>query len=49
MWNLKYNKNELTYKTETDSYREHICGCQGEEGKEGMIGSLRLADANYYT
>ena len=22
---------------------------KGEEGKEGMIGSLRLADANYYT
>ena len=22
MWNLKYGKNESTYKTETDSHRE---------------------------
>ena len=30
-------------------HREQTCGCQGEErvGEE-LIGSLRLADANYY-
>ena len=29
--------------------REQTCGCQGGGGKgEGRIGSLELADANYY-
>ena len=33
MWNLKYDANELIYKSETDlQHREHICGCQGERG-----------------
>ena len=48
-WNLKYDTNELNYKTETDSYREQICGCQGGSGAgEDWAGSLGLADANYY-
>ena len=38
MWNLKYNTNEQTYETKTDSDREQTCGCQGggEWGKEGL-------------
>ena len=35
---------------ETYRHREQNCGCQGR-GREwggGMIGSLGLADANYY-
>ena len=37
MWNLKYDANELIYKTETASHREQTCGCQGggEEGGGG--------------
>ena len=47
MWSLKYDK--LIYKTETDSQGEQTCGCQGRGGVgEGSIGSLGLADANYY-
>ena len=35
MWNLKYDKNDPTYKTETDhSHREQNCGCQGKGGGE---------------
>ena len=50
MWNLKYDTNELIYKTETTHrHREQICGCHGEEGVgEGWIGSLGLAEENYY-
>ena len=50
MWNLKRNDtNELIYKTETDSQTEQSCGCHGGGGGgEGWIGSLGLADANYY-
>ena len=33
---------------QTHSYREHTCGCQGGGGGVGWIGSLGLADANYY-
>ena len=44
MWNLKYNANEPSYKTETDSrtqrtdYREQTCGCQGggDRGRDGL-------------
>ena len=49
MWNLKYYTEEPTYKTETDSqaYRTLIAtGTVGVVG--GWIGSLGLADANYY-
>ena len=49
VWNLQYDTNELIYETEIDSRREQTCGCQGEERVgEGWIGSLGLADANYY-
>ena len=27
MWNVKYDTNEHIYETETDSQREHACGC----------------------
>ena len=49
MWNVKYDTNEHIYETETDSQTEQTCGCQGggAEG-EGRIGSLGLADANWY-
>ena len=34
---------------QTHRRREQTCGFQGEEGaQEGWIGSLGLADANYY-
>ena len=34
---------------QTHRYREQTCGCQGGRGLgEGWIGSLVLADANYY-
>ena len=29
MWTLKYETDELIYKTETDSYREQNCGYKG--------------------
>ena len=49
MWNLKYDTNELTYGTETDSQTQRqTCGCQGRGVGEGWIGSLGLASANYY-
>ena len=53
MWNLKYNTNEHNYKTEADSQTPENtlvavkAGCW-ERGGEGRIGSLGLADANYY-
>ena len=50
MWNLKYDSNELIYETETDSQTENRLVVAKEEGVcgEGWIGSLGLADANYY-
>ena len=33
---------------QTHGHREQTCGCQGERGGEGRIGSVGLADANYY-
>ena len=47
-WNLKYDTNELIYKTDS-RHREQSCGCQGgvQVGK-GWIWNLGLADANYY-
>ena len=37
MWNIKYNTNELSYKTEADSqtYIENV-GCQGVGGGLGV-------------
>ena len=39
----KISTNEHIYKTETDSHKEHTCGCQ-----VGWTGSLGLVDENYY-
>ena len=34
---------------QTHSHREQTCGCQGGGAMgEGWVGSLGLADANYY-
>ena len=45
MWNLKYNTNEhICEKQQTHRHREQTCVCVAE----GKIGSLGLADANYY-
>ena len=47
MWNLKYTTNEHIYKTEMDiENRLVIAGEVAEKGRK--IGSLGLADANYY-
>ena len=46
MWNLKYDTNEPTYETETDSQRTGLLLPRGRE--EGAIGSLELADKNHY-
>ena len=50
MWNLKYEQMNVSMKQkQTHRHREQTCGYQGEEGVgEGRIGSLGLADANYY-
>ena len=48
MWNLKYDTNELIYKTETDSQRTDLWLPRGRGMGEGWSGSLGLADANYY-
>ena len=50
MQNLKYDKNELIYKTETNPQTENrLVITKGEEKvREGWIGGLGLADANYY-
>ena len=51
MWSLKYDTNQLIYKTETDSQNRRtdlwLLGEWGAEG-EGWVGSLGSADANYY-
>ena len=49
MWNLKYDTNELTYETETDSQikRTDLC-CQGRGCGGGRDRDLGFADANYY-
>ena len=47
MWTLKYNQHNL--QKETHRYREQTDGSQGAEPVwEGKIGSLGLAEANYY-
>ena len=46
MWYLKYDTNELIYKTDS-RHRKKTCSCLGVNRK-GWIGSLRLTDANYY-
>ena len=47
MWNLKYDTNELIYKTERLTDVENKFMITKEEG-EGIKGSLRLADKNCY-
>ena len=51
IWNLTYNTDELIYGTETDSQTQRtdwwLSGGLRGVG-EGWIGSLGLADANYY-
>ena len=47
MWNLKYGTKE-PIKTETDSQRTDLWMPWGRVVGEGWIGSLGLADANYY-
>ena len=48
MWNLKYDTNEHTCKTERDSQtqRTDLCLPRGRVGEGGRIGSLGLAGAN---
>ena len=48
-WNLKYDTNELIYETDSQIQR-YSCqgGGRGEVDGEGGIGSLGLADANWY-
>ena len=50
MWNLKYDTNEHIYKTETDSQtqRTDLWLPRVRKIGEGWIGSLALAEANYY-
>ena len=47
MWNLKYNTNEHIYETDSQTYRTDLLPRWVGAG-EGKIGSLGLADANYY-
>ena len=51
MWNLNYYTNEYIYKTETDSQLQRTDWWFLEQGMwgGGRIGSLGLADTNYYT
>ena len=49
MWNLKYDTNELIYETDTDSQIQRTdLWLLRRRAREGWIGSLGLADANYY-
>ena len=49
--NLKYDTNKLIYKPEIDSQTQRTDLCLPREGREvgeGWVGSLGIADANYY-
>ena len=51
VWNLKYDTNELICKTERLADIEKrlvIAKKEGARVREGYVGSLGLADANYY-
>ena len=50
MWRLKHDTDELIYETETDyDIENRFVVAKGEDGwGEGWIGSLELANANYY-
>ena len=51
MWNLKYDINELIYKTDSQIQRTDLWLPRGKSAKavggEGWIRSLGLADANH--
>ena len=49
MWNLKYDTKELIYETGTESQTSRLVVAGGRQVREGGIGSLELADTNYYT
>ena len=36
MWNLKYDINELVYKTEIDSEQTYGCQAEGGWGRDGL-------------
>ena len=46
MWTLKHDTNELTYETDSWTQRTDLRLPKGLG--EGWIGSLGLADVNYY-
>ena len=48
MWNLKYDANEHTLQKQTQIQRTDLWLPRGREVEEGRIGSLGLADSNYY-
>ena len=49
MWNIKYGTNEPIYRTKTDLQTENRgVVAKGRRAGVGWIGSLGLADANYY-
>ena len=49
MWNIKYDKNDLTYKTEIDSDIENkLMIIKRKKVREGQIRNLGLSDTNYY-
>ena len=48
MWNLKYDTNELIYRTDSQTQRTDLWLPRGRVLGEGCIGSLGLADINYY-
>ena len=50
-WNLKYDKNKLIYKTETDSqtYKTNLGSPKRKGGGVGWIRSFGLADTNCCT
>ena len=43
MWNLKYDTNELIYKTETDSNIAYLWLPRGRWGKGGMDWEFRIS------
>ena len=50
MWNLKYDTNELTYKTEAESqtWRADLWLPRGKKSGAGMDWEFGIVDANYY-
>ena len=49
LWTLKYDTNELIYKTETDNrHRKQTYGYQRGRGGEGYTTSLGLTYTHYY-